>query len=129
MPKPAAHTRAAQSWLFKCSHQRQSRAHEKRPQVDIYWLLNNPLRAFQRVLPGGGLPGQPPGIGFPPGLGTTDHKEVVAALIENLDDAGMWVRTDGAEILYRAMLLPLSDDQQSVSHLLGAFSFKVAAPG
>jgi hypothetical protein len=67
---------------------------------------------------------------LPGGMGTRTVflQQAAVGLKGPVDDAGMWVRNDGAQILYRAMLLPLSDDQQTVSHLLGAFSFKLAAP-
>jgi hypothetical protein len=45
-------------------------------------------------------------------------------LMAPIDEAGKWVRADGTEILYRAVLLPLSDDQRSADYLLGAFSFR-----
>ena len=65
---------------------------------------------------------------LPGGMGTRTVflQQAAVGLKGPVDDAGMWVRPDGAEILYRAMLLPLSDDQTTVSHLLGAFSYKIA---
>jgi hypothetical protein len=45
-------------------------------------------------------------------------------LMAPIDEAGKWVRGDGTEILYRAVLLPLSDDQRVANYLLGAFSFR-----
>ncbi len=45
-------------------------------------------------------------------------------LMAPIDEAGKWVRGDGTEILYRAVLLPLSDDQRNADFLLGAFSFR-----
>ena len=45
-------------------------------------------------------------------------------LMAPIDEAGKWVRADGTEVLYRAVLLPLSDDQRSADYLLGAFSFR-----
>ncbi len=43
------------------------------------------------------------------------------------DDVGTWTRADGSEILYRSILLPLSQDDQTVDYLLGSFSFRTAA--
>jgi hypothetical protein len=40
------------------------------------------------------------------------------------DDVGTWKRADGTEILYRSILLPLSEDGDKVTALLGAFSFR-----
>ena len=45
-------------------------------------------------------------------------------LMAPIDEAGKWVRADGTEVLYRAVLLPLSDDQRSADFLLSAFSFR-----
>lgn len=49
-------------------------------------------------------------------------------LMAPIDETGRWVRGDGAEILYRAVLMPLSDDQRYANYLLGAFSFRIVAP-
>jgi hypothetical protein len=43
-------------------------------------------------------------------------------LMAPIDEAGRFVRADGVEIVYRAVLLPLSDDQRQANYLLGAFS-------
>ena len=72
-----------------------------------------------------GLPGQPPGvggIGGPPGglpgFGpTTDHKELVAALIDNLDDADAEVRQAVAMALGKV-------GRQAVSPLVGVLKDK-----
>ena len=45
-------------------------------------------------------------------------------LMAPIDEAGRFTRADGVEIVYRAVLLPLSDDQRVANHLLGAFSFR-----
>ena len=42
-----------------------------------------------------------------------------------VDEAGRWTRTDGDEVLYRSVFLPLSDDQRRINYLLGAFSFRM----
>ena len=39
-------------------------------------------------------------------------------------DVGHFTNADGEDIYYRSVLLPLSDDQENVNYLLGAFSFK-----
>lgn len=68
---------------------------------------------------------------IPGGLGTRTlfFHQAAVGLKGPVDDAGAWTRADGAQILYRSILLPLSDDQQAVNFLLGAFSFRpVAAP-
>jgi hypothetical protein len=50
-------------------------------------------------------------------------QEAAIDLMSPIDEAGRWSRADG-DVLYRCVLLPLSDDQRRVSHLLGAFSFR-----
>jgi hypothetical protein len=45
-------------------------------------------------------------------------------LMAPIDEAGRFTRADGVEIVYRAVLLPLSDDQRAANYLLGAFSFR-----
>jgi hypothetical protein len=50
-------------------------------------------------------------------------------LMAPIDEAGRFTRADGAEIVYRAVLLPLSDDQRNANYLLGAFSFRAIVNG
>jgi len=67
---------------------------------------------------------------LPGGMGTRTlflHQAAVG-LKGPVDDAAKWVREDGAEILYRSILLPLSDDGTNVNALLGAFSFRPVVP-
>jgi hypothetical protein len=46
-------------------------------------------------------------------------------LMAPIDEAGRFTRpADSVEVLYRAVLLPLSDDQREANYLLGAFSFR-----
>jgi hypothetical protein len=45
-------------------------------------------------------------------------------LMAPIDEAGRFKRQDGVEVLYRSVLLPLSDDQREANYLLGAFSFR-----
>jgi len=45
-------------------------------------------------------------------------------LMAPIDEAGRFTRGDGVEVLYRCVLLPLSDDQREANYLLGAFSFR-----
>jgi hypothetical protein len=45
-------------------------------------------------------------------------------LMAPIDEAGRFKRDDGVEVLYRSVLLPLSDDQREANYLLGAFSFR-----
>jgi len=52
---------------------------------------------------------------------------VAAELKKPVADVGQFTNADGEEIMYRSILLPLSDDQERVNYLLGAFSYKVAA--
>ena len=69
---------------------------------------------------------------LPDGMGTRSlflHQAAVG-LKGPVDDAAKWTRADGTEILYRSILLPLSDNGETVNALLGAFSFRpVVAPG
>ncbi len=44
-------------------------------------------------------------------------------LLVPIDEAGRW-SFPGEDIVYRCLLMPLSDDQRHASHLLGAFSFR-----
>jgi hypothetical protein len=44
-----------------------------------------------------------------------------------IDESGKWTRPDGDDVLYRTILLPLSDDQRTINYLLGAFSFRAIA--
>lgn len=46
-----------------------------------------------------------------------------ADLLTPIDEAGRW-NLVGEDIVYRCVLMPLSDDQRRASHLLGAFSFR-----
>jgi hypothetical protein len=39
-------------------------------------------------------------------------------------DVGRFTNTEGREVYYRSILLPLSDDQIEVNYVLGVFSFK-----
>lgn len=52
--------------------------------------------------------------------------EMAAKLGTPLDETGHWVEESGAVVLYRCILLPLSDDQRQINYLLGAFSFRRA---
>ncbi len=67
---------------------------------------------------------------IPGGMGTRTlfFHQAAVGLKGPVDDAGSWTRADGTQILYRSILLPLSDDQQSVNYLLGAFSFRPVVP-
>lgn len=42
-------------------------------------------------------------------------------------DSGRWSRPDGSDIVYRAILLPLSDDQRTIDAVLGAINFRTVA--
>ncbi len=42
-------------------------------------------------------------------------------------DVGNFTYTRGEEILYRSIILPLSDDQEYANYLVGAFSSKQVA--
>jgi hypothetical protein len=46
-----------------------------------------------------------------------------ADLLTPIDEAGRW-NLVGEDVVYRCVLMPLSDDQRRTSHLLGAFSFR-----
>ncbi len=63
---------------------------------------------------------------IPGGMGTRTlfFQQAAVGLKGPVDDAGAWTRDDGVQILYRSILLPLSDDQNTVNYLLGAFSFR-----
>lgn len=39
-------------------------------------------------------------------------------------DVGNFTNPRGEEILYRSIILPLSDDQENINYLVGAFSYK-----
>ena len=39
-------------------------------------------------------------------------------------DSGRWARPDGSDIVYRAVLMPLSDDQRTIDAVLGAINFR-----
>ena len=46
-------------------------------------------------------------------------------LMAPIDEAGRFTRaSDNVEVLYRAVLLPLSENQREANYLLGAFSFR-----
>jgi hypothetical protein len=67
---------------------------------------------------------------LPGGMGTRTlflHQAAVG-LKGPVDDAAKWMREDGVEVLYRSILLPLSDDGSTVNALLGAFSFRPVVP-
>lgn len=68
---------------------------------------------------------------LPGGMGarTVFLHQAAVGLKGPVDDANKWTRPDGAEILYRSILLPLSDDGQTVNALLGAFSFRPVPGG
>lgn len=42
-------------------------------------------------------------------------------------DAGRWARPDGSDVVYRAVLMPLSDDQRRIDAVLGAINFRTLA--
>ncbi|HEX6979159.1 MAG TPA: PAS domain-containing protein [Alphaproteobacteria bacterium] len=48
-------------------------------------------------------------------------------LMAPIDEAGKWTRPDGTTLLYRSVVMPLSDDQRSANYLLGAFSYRTVA--
>jgi hypothetical protein len=50
-----------------------------------------------------------------------------ARLKKPIADVGSFTNASGEEILYRSIMLPLSDDQQTINYMLGAFSFKQVA--
>lgn len=68
---------------------------------------------------------------LPGGMGarTVFLYQAAVGLKGPVDDANKWTRPDGAEILYRSIVLPLSDDGQTVNALLGAFSFRPVPAG
>lgn len=49
-----------------------------------------------------------------------------AELRKPIADVGGFTNARGREIMYRCVLLPLSEDQKTVDHVLGVFSFKIA---
>lgn len=67
---------------------------------------------------------------LPGGMGarTVFLYQAAVGLKGPVDDANKWTRPDGTEILYRSIVLPLSDDGDSVNALLGAFSFRPVPP-
>lgn len=67
---------------------------------------------------------------LPGGMGarTVFLYQAAVGLKGPVDDANKWTRPDGTEILYRSIVLPLSDDGESVNALLGAFSFRPVPP-
>lgn len=52
---------------------------------------------------------------------------VAIDLMKPIADVGRFINRNGADVFYRSVLLPLSDDQKRVNYVLGAFSFKLAA--
>ena len=55
---------------------------------------------------------------------TLYFQKAACDLMAPIDEAGRFKRRDGIEVLYRSVLLPLSDDQREANYLLGAFSFR-----
>lgn len=51
-------------------------------------------------------------------------QRAAAELMNPIDGAGRWTAADGEEIVYRCVLLPASEDQRRVDHLIGAFSYR-----
>lgn len=49
---------------------------------------------------------------------------VAAELKKPIADIGSFTNDNGQEVQYRSVLLPLSDDQERINYLLGAFSFR-----
>lgn len=47
-----------------------------------------------------------------------------ADLKKPIADVGHFTNAEGEDVYYRSVLLPLSDDQENINYLLGAFSFK-----
>ena len=47
-----------------------------------------------------------------------------ARLKKPIMDVGNFTNPRGEEILYRSIILPLSDDQENINYLVGAFSYK-----
>lgn len=52
---------------------------------------------------------------------------VAAELMKPLVDTGTFTNANDEHILYRAVLLPLSEDERRIDHVLGAFSYRIAA--
>ncbi len=50
-----------------------------------------------------------------------------ATLKKPIVDVGNFTNLRGEEILYRSIILPLSDDQETINYLVGAFSYKHVA--
>ena len=51
-------------------------------------------------------------------------QRAAAELMNPIDEAGRWTAADGEEVVYRCVLMPASDDQRRVDHLIGAFSYR-----
>ncbi len=49
---------------------------------------------------------------------------IAAEMRKPIADVGEFTNANGEEILYRSVLLPVTDDGDSVTHLIGAFSYK-----
>jgi hypothetical protein len=49
---------------------------------------------------------------------------IAAEMRKPIADVGEFTNADGEEILYRSVFLPVTDDGGSVTHLIGAFSYK-----
>ena len=49
-----------------------------------------------------------------------------ARLRKPIMDAGNFTNKRGENILYRSIILPLSDDQENINYLVGAFSYRNA---
>ena len=47
-----------------------------------------------------------------------------AELKKPIADVGHFTNSNGEDVYYRSVLLPLSDDQENINYLLGAFSYK-----
>lgn len=56
------------------------------------------------------------------------YQRAASDLMAPIDDAGKWIREDGGMVLYRAVLMPLSEDERTANYLLGAFSFRIVPP-
>lgn len=50
-----------------------------------------------------------------------------AIMKKPIADVGQFVNNSGEELHYRGILMPLSDNQETVNILLGAFSYKISA--
>ena len=48
-----------------------------------------------------------------------------AQMKKPIADVGRFTNVDGLDVRYRCILLPLSDDQETVNYVLGAFSFRI----